>query len=437
MASPSSHIAAISFQVKRCEPELVVPAKPTPREVKKLSEIDSQPATRFQIPVIWFYKNSSNNNSDGRDPVKVIREALGQTLVYYYPLAGRLIEDDNKNLMVDCNGRGVVFIEASADVTLQQLGPTIQPPFPYLDEVLYNVPGSDGILGCPLLLIQVTRLVCGGFILALRLNHAMCDAFGLCLFMNTLEEMAQGAQSPSVPPIWQRELLGARNPQRITRIHHEYQLENIEQQPNSDEADVIQHSFTLSPNQIMEIRKCLPPHLRTCSRFELITACLWRCRTLALNVDPDEVVQISCIVNARGKNFNKDIHLPLGYYGNAFAFPAAVSKAGVLCKNPLGYAVELVKKAKLEMNAEYIRCNKLQVRRNRSRLGYPEFGGPPMAFPLITFYLKYNNRGEDGIVVPILLPLLAMERFQQELKKLIEGSNKHETMQRVKITSML
>ncbi|KAF3449612.1 hypothetical protein FNV43_RR10343 [Rhamnella rubrinervis] len=387
MASPSSHVAAISFQVKRCEPELVVPAKPTPCEVKKLSEIDSQPGMRFQVPVIWFYKNSSNNNSDGRDPVKVIREALGETLVYYYPLAGRLIEDDNKNLMVDCNGRGMMFIEASADVTLQQLGPTIQPPFPYLDEVLYNVPGSDGILGCPLLLIQVTRLVCGGFILASRINHAMCDGFGIFLFMNTLGEMAQGAQHPSVPPIWQRELLGARNPQRITRIHHEYQLENIEQQPNLDEADVIQHSFTLSSNQIMEIRNV----------FRRISELV-----------PDS-----------------------RYYGNAFAFPAAVSKAGVLCKNPLGYAVELVKKAKLEMNAEYIR-------RNRSRLGYPEFGGPPMAFPLITFYVKCNNKGEDGIVVPILLPLLAMEKFQQELKKLIEGTNnKHETMQRVKITSML
>ncbi|KAF3449614.1 hypothetical protein FNV43_RR10345 [Rhamnella rubrinervis] len=424
MASPSSFLAAMSFLVKRCEPELVVPAKPTPREVKKLSKIDSQPGLRFQVPIIWFYKNSSNNNSDARDPVRVVREALGETLVYYYPLAGRLIEDDNKNLMVDCNGRGVLFIEASADVTLQQLGPTIQPPFPYLDEVLYNVPGSDGILGCPLFQIQMTRLVCGG------------------------------AQHPSVPPVWQRELLDARNPPRITRIHHENQLENIEQQPNSAEADVIQHSFTLSPNQIMEIPKCLPPHLRTCSRFELITACLWRCRTLALNVDPDEVVQISCVVNARGKNINKDLHLPLGYYGNAFAFPAAVSKAGVLCKNPLGYAVELVKKAKLEMNAEYIRSvADLMVLRGwpglkmtgnlivsdvtSSKLGeidlgwgYPEFGGPPMAFPLI---IVYNNRGEDEIVVPILLPLLAMESFQQELTKLIEGTNnKHETMQRLK-----
>ncbi|KAF3449608.1 hypothetical protein FNV43_RR10339 [Rhamnella rubrinervis] len=70
--------------------------------------------------------------------------------------------------------------------------------------------------------------------------------------------------------------------------------------------------------------------------------------------------------------------------------------------------------------------------------GWPEYGGPAMAVPLISFYVKYNNRGEDGVVVPILLPLQAMKRFQQELKKLIERTNnKHETMERVKITSML
>ncbi|KAK4847280.1 hypothetical protein QYF36_000308 [Acer negundo] len=65
--------------------------------------------------------------------------------------------------------------EADADFTLEQLGDEIEPPCPYFDELLWNVPGSDGILGCPLLLIQVTRLRCGGFIFALRLNHTMCD----------------------------------------------------------------------------------------------------------------------------------------------------------------------------------------------------------------------------------------------------------------------
>ncbi|KAL2465029.1 putative methanol O-anthraniloyltransferase-like [Abeliophyllum distichum] len=62
------------------------------------------------------------------------------------------------------------------------------------------------------------------------------------------------------------------------------------------------------------------------ARFDLITGCLWKCRTIALNpADPDKMVRISIIINARGKQGMPDI--PTGYYGNAFTYPAAVSKA--------------------------------------------------------------------------------------------------------------
>lgn len=148
-----------SFQVKRREPELVPPEKPAPRELKKLSDIDSQHTLRNQIPLLWFYKNNSPS-MDGKDPVKVIREALGRALVHYYPIAGRLFEDPDGKLVVNCNGEGILFIEADADFKLEQLGHPIVPPFPFLAEVLYNVPGSDAIgKGCPLLLVQVSLLL--------------------------------------------------------------------------------------------------------------------------------------------------------------------------------------------------------------------------------------------------------------------------------------
>ncbi|RHN55135.1 putative 13-hydroxylupanine O-tigloyltransferase [Medicago truncatula] len=44
-----------------------------------------------------------------KDPVEVIRNAIAQALVFYYPLA-----DSGGKLMVDCNKEGVMFIEADA-----------------------------------------------------------------------------------------------------------------------------------------------------------------------------------------------------------------------------------------------------------------------------------------------------------------------------------
>ncbi|CAL8155426.1 unnamed protein product [Prunus armeniaca] len=440
MISPS----ALLFQVNRLKPELITPAKPTPHETKLLSNIDDQESLRFQVPVIMSYKNNNLSSMNAnRDPVKVIREALSRALVYYYPLAGRLREGPNRKLMVECNGEGVLFIEANADITLAQLGDTIAPPSPFLEEFLYNVPGSDGILGCPLLLIQVTRLSCGGFILALRMNHTMFDAAGLLQFLNAVGEMAQGAQAPSTTPVWERELLGARDPPRITCLHHEYE-EGIDAQgsfPSTNKPNMVQRSFYFGAKEIKAIRNHIPPQLSTCTTFDLITACLWKCRTLALRMNPKQVVRLSCLVSGRGKRYN--VRLPLGYYGNAIAFPAAVSEAKAVCTNPLGYALELVMKAKATVNEEYMRsvADLMEIRgrlpkypltgnfivSDNSRAGFgevsfgwgkPVFGGPAKALNLISFYVQHKCNNEEGVLVPICLPLSDMERFQQEFERM-------------------
>lgn len=161
LSSPVFHISekmalsspSLVFTVQRCQPELVAPAKPTPREVKPLSDIDDQQGLRFQIPFILFYGNEPS--MAGKDPAKVIREALAQTLVFYYPFAGRIREGPGRKLVVDCTGEGLMFIEADADATLDQLGDTLQPPFPCFEQLLYDVPGSEGVIDCPLMLFQV------------------------------------------------------------------------------------------------------------------------------------------------------------------------------------------------------------------------------------------------------------------------------------------
>ncbi len=85
--------------------------------------------------------------------------------------------------MVECTAEGVVFVEADADVRLQELeedgdgGGELRPPFPSMDQLLFDVEGSGGgVLGSPLLLVQVTRLLCGVFVFVVRVNHTMCDA---------------------------------------------------------------------------------------------------------------------------------------------------------------------------------------------------------------------------------------------------------------------
>ncbi|CAH1417388.1 unnamed protein product [Lactuca virosa] len=146
---------SLTFVVRRQAPELIAPAIPTPHELKPLSDIDDQEALRYHVPGILMYKRDPKMGDT--NPASVIRDALAKLLVFYYPFAGRLKEAPEK-MVVDCTGEGVLFIEAEADVTLKQFGEVLHPPFPCLEELLYDVPGSGGIVDSPLLLIQVKLL---------------------------------------------------------------------------------------------------------------------------------------------------------------------------------------------------------------------------------------------------------------------------------------
>ncbi|KAH6763410.1 HXXXD-type acyl-transferase family protein [Perilla frutescens var. hirtella] len=432
---------SLSFNVARKNPELIAPAKPTPYEFKNLSDIDDQDGFRHQLSGIQFYRR--NPSIEGKDPVEVIRDAIAKALVFYYPFAGRLRERAARKLVVECTGEGVMFIEADADVTLQQFGDDIRPPFPFEEELLYDVPHTAALLHCPLLLIQVTRLKCGGFIFAFRLNHSMSDGAGIIQFMSAVGELARGADVPSVPPVWDRHLLNARNPPCVTCTHHAYHgvpdSKGTELIPPDD---MVQRTFFFGSGEFSALRSHLPLHLRGCSIFDLLTASLWHCRTVAISPEPNEVVKLLFTVNCR-KLLNPP--LPDGYYGNAIALQIAISTAGDLSKNPLHYAVELVKKMKTNVTEEFVKSTAdMMVIRGRPHYtvvgcfivsdlknvgfnevdfgwGNPVYGGP-MKLGLPSFYISHkNNKGENGILVSIGLTENAMKVFAFELERMLKG----------------
>lgn len=119
----------------------------------------------------------------------------------------------------------------------------------------------------------------------------MSDATGLVQFMMAVGEMARGERTLSVQPVWQRELLSARDPPNVTCTHHEYdEVVDTKDTIASLLVDVDHRSFSFGPTELLALRKLVPKHLSKCSTLDLLTACLWRCRTIALQLDPDEEV---------------------------------------------------------------------------------------------------------------------------------------------------
>lgn len=150
----------VTFTARRSEPELVAPALPTPHEVKYLSDIDNQRSLRYYATLVEFFRGHPAEDDvqlrRRRDPVVAIRSALAESLVYFYPMAGRLRElPSDGRLVVECTAEGIVFVEADADVSLVELGDPLLPPYPCVEELLCDLGDSKVIVGKPLCFFQV------------------------------------------------------------------------------------------------------------------------------------------------------------------------------------------------------------------------------------------------------------------------------------------
>lgn len=128
----------VTFTARRNKAEMVMPARPTPRETKPVSDMDDHPGHLVYIPLLEFFRCRFCHNSSS-SKAKAVKAALAEALVWYYPVAGRLREIAGGKLVVDCTAEGVAFVEADADVRLEELGEPLLPPFPCVEEAQHVV----------------------------------------------------------------------------------------------------------------------------------------------------------------------------------------------------------------------------------------------------------------------------------------------------------
>lgn len=456
-------MVASSFvlSVRLGTPALVVPAEPTPRELKTVSDLDAVRAFRHRVPFLFFFRRDQTVLNTSRSPASTIHDAISKVLVHYYPLAGRLREaGDDRKLVVDCTGQGVVFIEAESDIRLEQLGDRIRPPFPYWEKLLPELEGSMDILHSPLLHIQVTHLSCGGFVLGVWMNHVIFDATGFIQFLRAAGELATGAVRPSVWPVWERDLLSIRSTPQLPSANACKPPMFVEETPEEkaahrmmleDGGRAVCRSFFFGPTELSSLRKQLPPDLQSsCTTFEILAACLCRCRTVALGPEPDKLVRLVFAADMRARMTPK---IPAGYYGNCVGLWGTACSAANLCNNSLQYAIELIRAAKLEINDNSLRTMmELGAANDRPAMtwsfavsslrhlgfdcldfgwGAPVYGGPAAArSTMVCWVVPTRNSKEEfeGLVVELRLPAAAMDRFTVEIEKMTaDVAQEHKT----------
>uniref|UniRef100_A0A0D3H396 BAHD acyltransferase DCR n=1 Tax=Oryza barthii TaxID=65489 RepID=A0A0D3H396_9ORYZ len=168
----------------------------------------------FDLPYITFYYNQKlllyrlpNGASDFPDAVARMSASLSDALAYFYPLAGRIRQDDHDGSLSIHGQHGAEVIEASADhVSVDQLaGEECSEEAEKVMQLLVPYTGVMNLEGLnrPLLAVQLTRLR-DGVAVGCAFNHAVLDGTSTWHFMTSWAELCRGGGAPSLLPVHNR-----------------------------------------------------------------------------------------------------------------------------------------------------------------------------------------------------------------------------------------
>lgn len=460
--SMENHKTPFSLYLDTKNVIIVKPSKPTPSVILALSTIDNDPNINILCQTIYVYKANLNSPNDQKDPASVIKEALSKTLVYYYPLAGKITTlDDDEKLGINCNGDGVPFLEANANCELSSLNYLEGIDVPTAQKLVFDNPSQHQTSPYPLV-FKVTKFLCGGFTIGMGLSHSVCDGFGASKFYRALSEFASGKNEPSVKPVWERERLTVKKTTLKKEEPFKFLVDetSLATSPFLPTKEISHECFNLNIETIKKLKMKLMKEINTgnvmkesftITTVEALGAYVWRSKVRALKLNNDGKT-LFCL--AVGVRHIMDPPLHEGYYGNAFVASNVVLKVKELNEKPLFEIVKLIKESKkASMNEEHIRnsINMLEIMRRRKikiegrgaslvltdwrQLGLlqeVDFGWKgsvnivPVPWNMFGFvdlclFLPPNNLDpliKGGVRIFVSLPQASMDKFKEEMELL-------------------
>ncbi|KAL5724412.1 omega-hydroxypalmitate O-feruloyl transferase [Ranunculus cassubicifolius] len=383
--------------VKQGEPKRIPPAEDTPKGLYFLNNLDQNIAVI--IKTIYCFKSEDIGNERAGE---VLRDALAKVLVHYYPAAGNLTISSEGKLIVDCTGEGSVYVEAEADCTIEEIGDITEPDPVKLGKLVYDTPGAKNILEVPLLVAQVTKFKCGGFVLGLSMNHCLFDGIGAMEFVYSWGEIARGLPL-SVPPYLERHILDARVPPKIEFPHHEFaEIKDISNISNLYDEEMQYRSFCFDPEKLerLKMKAMEDGALDKCTTFEALSAFVWKSRSHALRMQPDQQIKLLFAVDGRTRF---EPPLPKGYFGNGIVLTNSMCSAGEIVDNPLSHTVGLIHKAVEMVTDSYMRSaiDYFEVTRARPSLSTTLL---ITTWSRLSFHVVDFGWGEPILSGPVTLP---------------------------------
>lgn len=253
-------------------------------------------------------------------------------------------------------------------------------------------------------------------------------------FVNSWAETARGVTLTNPPALDKSILMSTQAGENslsisIPEISDVSNLESLYQ-----EEQMVYKSFSFDQNKLAGLKKSAMENgdMSYCSSFTALAALLWRLRSQALKMKPEQQTRLVFTVDIRPKL--KTTPLPKGFFGNGALTADCVCTAGELIEKPFSFAAKAVQNAIQRVNEDYIRSyidnfdihatpsfTATLVITSWTRIPFntADFGwGEPTQFGSIAIPKEVGlfipeGKGKNGIILVLGLPVSAMKTFQE------------------------
>ncbi|MED6151425.1 hypothetical protein PIB30_082349 [Stylosanthes scabra] len=384
-----------------------------PQRVLSLSNLDRQCPKLMHL--VFFYSNL-NDDLSLNSVFNSLKNGLEETLILWYPGAGRLMmmnpnnsnnndnnnnQSDNGKLNLWCNNQGAILVEAETKARISQLGDLSQYN-EFFENLVYKPDFDANFSNMPLIVAQVTKFGCGGYSIGIGTSHSLFDGAATYDFLYAWASNSAILKGITIRPlelprpVHERGILlsnggnnqqlskGSMNlpscssfyahqPVRALAVQHLYQLimqataaaslqssisETSERNNITYQQKWVLKTCHLSAAMIDNLkRKYLSSTKRGSlpfSTFEVLTAHLWKARTKALGLSKEKLVCLQFAVDTRNKTVPP---LPKGFSGNAYVLASVMMSVSQLLDNnsTLEFIIEKIREAKNAVNHSYVK----------------------------------------------------------------------------------
>lgn len=326
--------------------------KPVPNQFVPLSVFDKLVDNDYAT-IIYVYKPPNPSNL-------LFEQGLRKALVEYPEWAGRFSASDNgEERVILLNDKGMRFIEATADCTVDEV-------IPFNLSTLSSLnPSERGI--DELALVQLTRFTCGSLVVFFSGSHMVADGAGASQFAVSWSQACRGLEIHP-RPLHDRNIFLPRDPPKIAYDHQNVEVakrvvnnnELIDPIPPYSADDVVRHRAHFTPEFIARIKSkansSVPDIVsggrRPYSTFASLVAHLWRTMTKVRGLAELQTTEMKISVNGRRR---LKPCVPDEYFGNLILSAFPQSRAKELLDESLSHTAEVIHEAVGKVNSDYFK----------------------------------------------------------------------------------